>query len=151
MTSRTHAFEQAGLGKAPFRLHGFRDRPGSACDYCGTSIKHVFVIRSADKRTFNVGSTCVMKTADYSLRQEVEEKIAELKARSSQQRIGQMQALLERPDVLDRLAKEQAPDPWRASEGDTAKDWCLWMVENSEQTGKLKVAKFLEQFEFGRE
>ena len=151
MTSRMHAFEQAGLGKAPFRLHDYRDRPGSACDYCGTLIKHVFVIRSVDGRTSNVGSTCVMKTADYSLRQAVEEKIAELKAQSAQQRIGRMQALLGRRDVLETLAKEQAPDPWRARAGDTAKDWCLWMVQHSEQTGKLKVAKFLEQFEFGGE
>ncbi len=92
-----------------------------------------------------------MKTADYSLRQAVEEKIAELKAQSAQQRIGRMQALLGRRDVLETLAKEQAPDPWRARAGDTAKDWCLWMVQHSEQTGKLKVAKFLEQFEFGGE
>lgn len=92
-----------------------------------------------------------MKTDDNNLRQAVKEKIAELKAQSAQQKIAQMQALIERPDVLDLLAKKKAPDPWRARAGDTAKDWCLWMVEHSEQTGKLKVAKFLEQFEFGGE
>ena len=43
-----HPFEAAGLGKAPFELaYSFGQRPATNCDYCGTSIVNVFMIRGA--------------------------------------------------------------------------------------------------------
>jgi hypothetical protein len=74
----THAFESAGLGKAPFRCVGFTrsvyqahpdapQQPGSSCDYCGTGIMDVALIRSVDGKTFKVGCNCVEKVGDQGL------------------------------------------------------------------------------------
>src|SRR5215831_9819973 len=71
-----HKFEQAGLGKAPFRVVGYTReiyqavpgdpncpcQPGAACDYCMTAIVDTFWIRSSDGRRFKVGCDCVYKT-----------------------------------------------------------------------------------------
>lgn len=74
-----HAFELAGLGKAPFRCVGAREnwftipgcpeatKPGGTCDYCSTGIAYEYVIRSADGREFVVGCDCVLKTDDRGL------------------------------------------------------------------------------------
>ena len=78
----THKFEIAKLGLAPFKLVGnYTDvgpkvwvengirvesgapgQPMGSCDYCGQGIKFCFKIKSADGKTFVVGSDCVMKT-----------------------------------------------------------------------------------------
>lgn len=74
----THVFELAGLGKAPFRLIGVEYKhyqacagapvqPGGNCAYCGTGIIECLVIKSADDRTFIVGSDCVRKTGDAGI------------------------------------------------------------------------------------
>jgi len=79
----THVFEQAGLGRAPFRLAGVEDtaagvgedglvrrdvggvtvhaKPGGSCDFCGNYIKVFCWVRSSDGRRFKVGSSCVDK------------------------------------------------------------------------------------------
>ena len=73
-----HAFEDRGLGKAPFRVTGFSEsiyqaspdsprQPGSNCDYCGTGIMIVCHIQSADGHHFKVGCNCVEKTGDKGL------------------------------------------------------------------------------------
>ncbi len=66
-----HPFERAGLGLAPFRFVSMTEsvhhvcqgvtQPGSSCDYCGTAIRYVCHIESADKRRFKVGTDCVLK------------------------------------------------------------------------------------------
>lgn len=88
-----HAFEKAGLGRAPFRCVGLASIPSSSlaehnptaynnamamlpkglgcgtCDFCGTAIMHNFIIQGsgeADKR-FVVGSDCVARTGDAGL------------------------------------------------------------------------------------
>ena len=73
-----HAFERAGLGKAPFRCIGVREevfkatpdaprQPGTCCDFCGTGIMVVCVIQDATGKRFKVGSDCVAKTGDKGL------------------------------------------------------------------------------------
>lgn len=78
-----HPFQKRGLGLAPFRMVDFyEDRgpktictkdgvthqvgsPGQAmgtCDYCGTGIAYICVIKSADGKEFKVGTDCVEKT-----------------------------------------------------------------------------------------
>lgn len=69
-----HPFEQANLGKAPFRCTHVTVRwfsipgvpgttkPGSSCDYCGTGIAYEYWIKSSDEKTFKVGCDCVLKT-----------------------------------------------------------------------------------------
>ena len=61
-----HCFEERGLGQAPFTyLYCLEGR--SSCQYCSTSIRYKFFIRSADGKEFFVGSDCVMKTGDLGL------------------------------------------------------------------------------------
>ena len=64
----THIFTEAGLGKAPFAFAGFEQKPGgSGCHFCGTAIKNLFHVESADGRRFAVGSECVHKSGDQGL------------------------------------------------------------------------------------
>lgn len=73
MNSETiHRWEAAGLGQAPYTFLGARKnvirhddgstQPGGTCAYCSTGIANEFMFRSADGRTFVVGSTCVHKS-----------------------------------------------------------------------------------------
>jgi hypothetical protein len=73
-----HCFEEAGLGKAPFRLTGFTTmqyqaapgapvQPGTSCDYCSTAIMYVCLVTSSDGKTFKVGCDCVGRTGDAGL------------------------------------------------------------------------------------
>ena len=61
-----HCFEQKGLGLAPF-TYLYCTEGKSSCQYCSTSIRYKFYIRSADGKEFFVGSDCVMKTGDAGL------------------------------------------------------------------------------------
>jgi len=83
-TNTTHAFEAAGLGKAPFQFVGAYElrgpitytdpktgvevqvgspgQPMGTCAYCGTGIAYCCTIQSADGRTFVVGTDCVERT-----------------------------------------------------------------------------------------
>lgn len=76
--TKIHAFEKAGLGKAPYRAIGFSEAKfqachgapiqcGASCDYCGTGIMNVYHVESSDGKTFKVGCECVTKTGDESL------------------------------------------------------------------------------------
>jgi hypothetical protein len=91
METALHAFEKAGLGKAPFRCSGMFSIPSASmaesnvsaynnamamiprglgagsCAYCGTSIMHNFIITSSDDRRFVVGCDCVARTGDAGL------------------------------------------------------------------------------------
>lgn len=73
-----HAFERAGLGKAPFKFVSFGTKtyqacpgapvqPGSSCDYCGTAISGEFWIKSADGKHSKVGCNCIEKVGDKGL------------------------------------------------------------------------------------
>lgn len=73
-TIRSHRWEIAGLGVAPFVCTGMTEqrhdmghgqsKPGGTCDYCGQGILYVFHIRSSDSRRFKVGIDCVLHTHD---------------------------------------------------------------------------------------
>lgn len=61
-TILTHRFENAGLGKWPYRFQGVDDPGrGSSCDYCGTGIRFQFWFRSADGKRFKTGCDCFYK------------------------------------------------------------------------------------------
>jgi hypothetical protein len=64
---KIHPFEVAGLGIAPFRFVGV-DSQGEmiGCAYCGTGIKHKFLIVSSDGKKSKVGCDCIQKI-DYGL------------------------------------------------------------------------------------
>lgn len=119
-----HKFEDAGLGKAPFRLIGVysfpsatlaehnptaynnalalmpRDVACGSCAFCGMSLVHNFIIQSADQRKFVVGCDCVEKTGDAGL-------VSAIKLQKRRERQAQrMQA--QAADAKARLAAERA-------------------------------------------
>lgn len=56
-----HSFEARGLGLPPFACVNFTTGEDN-CAYCGKALKNLFHVKSADARTFIVGSDCVAKT-----------------------------------------------------------------------------------------
>ena len=79
-----HVFTRSNLGAAPFFCVGVYQKvgpimmadgseigsPGQAmgiCAHCGTGIADCYIIRSADGKQFDVGSSCVEKTGDAGL------------------------------------------------------------------------------------
>jgi len=68
-----HVFENKGKG--PFKCIRYyqHDDKGTGCDHCGTGIKHVFVIQTADGNEFNVGSSCVEKVGEKGLYDEAKQ------------------------------------------------------------------------------
>src|SRR5690348_11206782 len=95
--STVHCFERAGLGAAPFECVGMNEntyqacpgapvQPGGMCDYCGSSIRFEFLIRSRDGKLFKVGSDCVHKTSDAGLRRVVDAKVREIRTKATHAR-----------------------------------------------------------------
>jgi hypothetical protein len=72
-----HAFEVAGLGKAPFRCTAMTEnvinygdgssKAGGTCDYCSNGIRYEFHVVGADGRSFKVGCDCIAKVDDAGL------------------------------------------------------------------------------------
>lgn len=161
-----HVFERAGLGKAPFRVVGLDRRVGpmevpgqpgmtvgapgqpmGSCDYCGTGIADCFTIRSADGRTFVVGSDCVYKTGDAGLRKQVEPMVRQLRQAQRDdlymRRRAWLTDTLADPAVQDILRAEPHPLEWRQQLGDTRLEWADWMLRHSGNQGLRAVQKYL--------
>ena len=77
-TGWVHPFERGGHGKATFLCTGYAEltfqahpgapvRAGGSCDFCGTCIRHSYMIVSSDGVAFKVGSDCVLRTEDTQL------------------------------------------------------------------------------------
>lgn len=73
-TVRTHRWELAGLGRAPFTYLGMHEqrhdmgggysKPGGTCDYCGQGILYCFRVQSSDGKKFVVGCDCIAHCHD---------------------------------------------------------------------------------------
>lgn len=72
-TVRSHRWELAGLGRAPFKCIGMsenvytgggRAQAGGSCDYCGTGIRYEFHCVSSDGKKFKVGCDCIAHCHD---------------------------------------------------------------------------------------
>ncbi len=71
---RSHRWELAGLGIAPFVYMGMHEevfrmpdgssKAGGSCDYCGQGIRYVFRVQSSDGRKFKVGCDCIAHCHD---------------------------------------------------------------------------------------
>jgi len=89
-TNLTHAFEEAGLGVAPFAFVGcvdsgaganadgmvkrtsaegieFWTKPGGSCAYCGIGIVILCKIQDANGARFHVGTSCAGKSGDKGI------------------------------------------------------------------------------------
>jgi hypothetical protein len=140
---KVHAFEEAGLGKAPFRFVAIERRPGG-CHYCGTAIYEHCIIVSADEKVFAVGTTCVYKTGDRGLVDTVKRAAREAKREAQYERdlkrIQDARAALS--EVADVLAAH--PHPYGFA-GATLLDWAKWMLANAGNSGRLKAARAIER------
>lgn len=146
-----HAFERAGLGKAPFKFVGayeakFQACPGApvqagtSCDYCGTGIMLVCRIQSADGREFKVGCDCVAKTGDAGLKKIIDRKMAERRTAmahaNADKKIAEALAIL--PSVEGVLKAQPHPRGFRNL---TAYDGVTWLLANAGRKGKVEAAK----------
>ena len=65
----THVWQEAGMGKAPYRCTGHVDTGSvtTTCDYCGAGLRHVFFVQDSLGSSYKVGMDCVGKTYDSRL------------------------------------------------------------------------------------
>lgn len=165
--SKSHVFEAAGLGLAPFTFshctHG-----QTQCDFCGTHIANVFWVKSADDKCFKVGCDCIEKTYDRGL---IERSLAEKRKMERAKRKAREAAVQFELNTIagDRVAMEELltiPHPmgWtnriyrrdavgnyvRNENGDTildvvpmnGQDYFLWMKRNAGNAGLAKLLKW---------
>ncbi len=150
-----HKFEEAGLGKAPFRFVGCNTgiiyqacpdapvQPGSSCDFCGNAIMNEFWIEGADGKRFKVGCDCVKKTGDVGLVNTVTRAANKLRA--------ERQAVLDKakveaatPAMMARIADQaRNPHPFThfAQQGKTNADYLMFAWENSGTKAKLALIR----------
>jgi hypothetical protein len=161
-TEYSHPFERAGLGAAPYRLVGIREalfvahpgapaKPGASCDYCGTAIVDVFMLRAADGREFKVGCDCVEKASRKGDRilTDVQKAVREVRreraAAKADEKIAAAVAALIFDDAT-RARVEAQPHPRGFVDRETGRpltllDWAAWMFTNAGRAGRLEVAK----------
>lgn len=157
----THKFEEAGLGKAPFRLLGMFEKrctgqpnaqglivgspgqPAGTCDYCGTGIANCYEIQSADGHKFVVGENCVEKTYDKGLVDTVKRSANKLKneARHVREKARIEAAAPIIHAVIERERSNPHPISWRAERGETMGDNISWLWNNCGNAGKLKLIR----------
>lgn len=152
-----HIFERNGLGKAPYRVIGFSVekyqacqgapiQPAGSCDYCGQGIMLQFRIKSADGRTFKVGSDCVMKTSDERMKQIVKAKVsAHNSARTAERNAEKIATLTEQLADETIRAKLRVIDHPMAFRGSNLLNYAEWIMLRAGTSGKLKLAKTVAQ------
>jgi hypothetical protein len=150
-TVKVHPFSRT-LGPGPYRFIGqgkvcFGETFGAryigpacesgagTCAHCGTAIIYVYVIETAEKRRFGVGSDCIGKIQDQSQFEnftafERELKLQKRKAGQEtreRSRIKLMQQCQDRvASNFETLSKHPHPSPFRANE--TFQDYAKWYV-----------------------
>lgn len=169
-TTTIHPFESAGLGKAPFRFVGMGQdlcygeailnreeyqrtgirlttKPGGTCAYCGTGIKNLYTVESADGNRFHVGCECIAKTGDKKLtakadkaRRDHEKKLREERQRRNYEAAKQWFA-----DRMAQLAELPHPNAWAAEQGKTGADWAQFMLEHCGLNGLVKARNRAER------
>lgn len=156
-----HVFERANLGKAPFRCVGFSEivithpdgstQAGGSCDYCSTGIRYACHIRSADGRTFKVGTDCVAKTGDaglirqYKNRPEVRAAAKAKRAAKDAAVITEWNKLISSPDVIAVLSAIMLPGrPWIPGEQVSSLDSFKRVWSMCGASGRAKNLKALK-------
>lgn len=151
--NKIHAFEKAGLGKAPFSFVGYEYRTfqachgapvqvGGSCDFCGAGLCNMFEIESADGKRFHVGPDCVRKTGDAGLGRAVdavEKKARENKAANDAAKsAGTLAGMLCNDEIFAALYA--APHP-RGFSGLSFLDYAHWMFSHAGNAGRKKTIK----------
>lgn len=168
-----HPWERAGLGIYPYKFVGYSKelyqacpgapiQAGTSCDYCGTAIADVYSWRSADGRTFKVGSDCTARgfiipdaqtAAERALARDPEfqrmrraERDAKRAATQARQdaKIDAACALLADERVRAALASKPHPVKFRTDRGETLLDSLEWYMDNAGRAGKVRAAKMIQ-------
>lgn len=160
-----HVFEKAGLGTAPFRFcgitvdigpHRYVDKSGvmvevgapgqpmGTCAYCSTGIAYLHHIKSANGRSFVVGSECVQKTGDRGLIKAANHHRTEMRKVHERGRIEKASRMLQEPSVASQLSRLPHPNRGLSEHGGTLLDYIQWMFERAGHSGKLRVTKIVE-------
>jgi hypothetical protein len=150
---KTHVFEAAGLGKAPFVFVGYYEdrgpkqidstngltltvgtpgQPMGTCEYCGTGIAICCQIQSADGKTFVVGSDCVAKTGDAGLKANVDEMKAKL------QREKQDATIASNWQWVEENREKLALLPYGKY---TMLESIEWFYKNAGRSGKIRIVR----------
>ncbi len=165
-----HPFQAAGLGLAPFRYIGqvhqdiaygqavvapegtgpaVTTKPGGSCAYCGNYILHMFNVRSADGKTFHVGSDCIAKVGGPVLAAKVAKVVsANRKARtaaSASEKIAAAVAALARPEVRSALEARPHPKAPQGSNGWSMFGYVDWLLARGGTAGKLRAAAIIAE------
>ena len=133
-----HAFEIAGLGKAPFRFIGASEnvitypdgtqKAGGSCDYCGTGIRTECLIVSADGKQSKVGCNCIEKVGDtgilkaYKSSAEYRTKQRAIRVAKDKAVTIELTALLE----LKKVELQQMPHPYGFKDRETGMPMTKW-------------------------
>ncbi len=158
-----HVFERAGLGKAPFRVTGFTvktfkaspdspTQPGTSCDFCGTGIMNVCLIKSSDGKAFKVGCDCVAKTGDAGLLKQFK-NLPEVRAANRTKArnkdaatVAEWNATIDAPETLAALGNVTVPGrPWVPGERVPMLDSLKRLWSMCGASGRLRTLKQLKQ------
>ena len=140
---KMHVFESKGLGKAPFELVEVKERRGpageylGACDCCGRSIIYCCKIGSADGKLFVVGSTCVKKTKDSVLGDNIQRELDRLRLESEEKALCEFHEVV-LPTIRERV--DTLPPPSRSPEISLGA-YYDWMVDNAGHKGRVRAMK----------
>lgn len=155
-----HAFEVAGLGKAPFRFIGFEyktykahpDAPeqcGGSCDFCGTAIKNFCYIESADGKRSKVGTNCISKVNEtgiikaYKSSPEWRAHQAAIRNHKSQKSMEVLELLI--TDRLSAFPHPQGFKDFKTGAPLTLRDYALWMLDNAGHSGRQKAIAIINR------
>lgn len=140
-----HIFEQAGLGQAPYTFLHVSTMP-SSCQYCSTPIIYQFWLRSADGRTFYVGSDCIHKSGDAGLAKVIDPILREhqrqLREKREQTILTMFATYVQAtPNFWNDTFPGTHPNSYYASKGKTMGDYKQFCWEHSGSTKKVKMAR----------
>jgi hypothetical protein len=160
-----HCFEQAGLGKAPYRYLGIETKVGpiriaqpdgtvleigspgqpmSHCDFCQTPISNECWLRSADGKRFKVGTDCIERAGDRGLRLAMAPDLLKRSHAKDDARIAAANGLMSE-SVRAKLSSEPHPYPHMAAKGHTALSFVEYNFSNAGRAGKIKAARMIER------
>ena len=162
MENMIHTFEEAGLGKAPFKFIGVEEKtyqahptapiqPGGICAYCGTPLIECCLIQDTEGKIFIVGSTCVNKTGDRGLinfvKREVNRKRKAVRLeRESQRIVNAKNQWKVNQAVRSLLSRERHPNDYIANtQGKTLADYVDYLFQYGGHSGQFRVAKLIEK------
>lgn len=142
-----HIFEQAGLGRAPYRYLGI-EKQHTGCQFCATAIMFKFWLLSADGKKFFVGSDCILKSGDAGLKRLID---ADLKKHQKELRLERENTVLSlfegylsfHPEFWTADGPFKGPHPFRyyAAQGRTMADYQKFCFDHSGRSTKAKLAR----------